>query len=207
MKLKSLFIATLYSLVTVFALSQCSAKKEEAAQEETHDESMHASNDEAPAPEASAPQFQVDATFQQQLSGVFTSYVLLKDAFVATDAAKVKEEAAKTQQSLSKVDMMLLTGVAHHDWMTFEGGLDAALKEMQASADIEAQRASFSKLSENMYKSIKAYGLGGATAFYEFCPMAFNNEGGYWLSNVAEIRNPYFGDKMLTCGSVQEKLN
>ena len=103
--------------------------------------------------------------------------------------------------------MMLLTGVAHNDWMTFEGGLKAALKEMQASADIEAQRASFSKLSENMYKSIKAYGLGGATAFYEFCPMAFNNEGGYWLSDVAEIRNPYFGDKMLTCGSVQEKLN
>ena len=207
MKIKSLFIATLYSAVTVFALSYCSSKKEEVAQEETHDESKHASTDEAPAAEASAPQFEVDATFQQQLSGVFTSYVSLKDAFVATDAAKVKEAAAKTQESLSKVDMMLLTGVAHNDWMTFEGGLKAALKEMQASADIEAQRASFSKLSDNMYKSIKAYGLGGATAFYEFCPMAFNNEGGYWLSDVAEIRNPYFGDKMLTCGSVQEKLN
>lgn len=206
MKIKSLFIATLYSVVTVFALSNCTSKKEEAVQEETHDESMHASNEEAPEA-ASAPQFQVDAAFQQQLSGVFTSYVSLKDAFVATDAAKVKEAAAKTQESLSKVDMMLLTGVAHNDWMTFEGGLKAALKEMQASADIEAQRASFSKLSENMYKSIKAYGLGGATAFYEFCPMAFNNEGGYWLSDVAEIRNPYFGDKMLTCGSVQEKLN
>lgn len=206
MKIKSLFIATLYSVVTIFALSHCSTKKEEAAQV-THDESMHTGTEEAPALEASAPQFQVDATFQQQLSGVFTSYVSLKDAFVATDAAKVKEAAAKTQESLSKVDMMLLTGVAHNDWMTFEGGLKVALKEMQESADIEAQRTSFSKLSENMYKSIKAYGLGGATAFYEFCPMAFNNEGGYWLSDVAEIRNPYFGDKMLTCGSVQEKLN
>lgn len=207
MKIKSLFIATLYSLVTVFALSHCSAKKEEAAQEETHDESMDASTEETPAQEASAPQFQVEAAFQQQLSGVFTSYVTLKDAFVATDAAKVKEAAAKTQELLSKVDMMLLSGVAHHDWMTFEGGLKAALKEMQASGDIEVQRASFGKLSENMYKSIKAYGLGGATAFYEFCPMAFNNEGGYWLSDVAEIRNPYFGDKMFTCGSVKEKLN
>jgi len=27
------------------------------------------------------------------------------------------------------------------------------------------------------------------------------------LSDAAEIRNPYFGDKMLKCGSVQEKLN
>ena len=206
MKIKSLFIATLYSAVSVLALSNCSSKKDEVTQEENHDESMHAAAEETPA-QASAPQFQVDATFQQQLSGVFTTYVSMKDAFVATDAAQVKAAATKTQESLKKVDMMLLTGVAHNDWMTYSGGLEASLKEILASDDIEAQRASFSKLSENMYKSIKAYGLGGATAYYEFCPMAFNNEGGYWLSDVAEIRNPYFGDKMLKCGSVQEKLN
>ncbi len=205
MKIKSLLIATLYSAVTVFALSNCSAKKEEVSQEESHDESMHASSEEVPA--ATAPQFQVDAAFQQQLSGVFTSYVSLKDAFVATDAAAAKTAAAKTQESLSKVDMMLLTGVAHNDWMTYSGGLAAALKEIQSSEDIEAQRTAFSKVSDNLYKSIKAYGLGGAEAYYEFCPMAFNNEGGYWLSEVSEIRNPYFGDKMLKCGSVQEKLN
>jgi len=206
MKIKSLFIATLYSVVTVFALSNCSSKKEETAQVESHDESMHSATEEVPA-EASAPQFQVDATFQQQLSGVFTSYVSLKDAFVATNSTQVKEAAAKVQESLSKTDMKLLTGVAHNDWMTYSGGLEASLKEIQASEDIEAQRTSFSKLSDNMYKSIKAYGLGGATAYYEYCPMAFNNTGGYWLSDVAEIRNPYFGSKMLKCGSVEEKLN
>jgi len=206
MKIKSLFIVTLYSAVTVLALSNCSSKKEETAQQESHDESMHAATEETPA-QASAPQFQVDATFQQQLSGVFTSYVSLKDAFVATDVAQVKSAATTVQESISKVDMMLLTGVAHNDWMTYLGGLEVALKEIQSTDDIEAQRTSFSKLSDNMYKSIKAYGLGGATAYYEFCPMAFDNQGGYWLSDVSEIRNPYFGDKMLKCGSVQEKLN
>ena len=205
MKIKSLFIATLYSVVTVFALSNCSAKKEEATQE-SHDESMHTSSEEAPAQEAVAPQFQVDAMFQQQLSGVFTTYVTLKEAFVATDVAKVKAAASKTQESLKNVDMMLLTGVAHNDWMTYSVGLEAALKEIQSSDDIEAQRTSFSKLSDNLYKSIKAYGLGGSTAFYEFCPMAFNNQGAYWLSDASEIRNPYFGNKMLKCGSVEEKL-
>ena len=204
MKIKSLFIATLYSVVTVFALSSCSPKKDETVQEESHDESMHAATEETSA-QASAPQFQVDATFQQQLSGVFTSYVSLKESFVATNSAQVKE-AANVQESLSKTDMMLLTGVAHNDWMNYSGGLKASLKEIQASDDIEAQRTSFSKLSDNMYKSIKAYGLGGATAFYEFCPMAFNNQGAYWLSDADEIRNPYFGDKMLKCGSVEEKL-
>jgi Cu(I)/Ag(I) efflux system membrane fusion protein len=204
MKIKSLIIAALYCVVTVFALSKCTGKKEEAAQEEAHDESMHASAEEVPA---STAQFQVDAAFQQQLRAVFTAYVSLKDAFVATDAAAVKTAATAVEESLSKVDMMLLTGVAHNDWMTYSGGLASALKEMQASDDIEAQRTSFSKLSDSMYKSIKAYGLGGTTAYYEYCPMAFDNTGGYWLSDASEIRNPYFGDKMLNCGSVQEKLN
>ncbi|MBA4058359.1 MAG: hypothetical protein C0490_26815, partial [Marivirga sp.] len=42
--------------------------------------------------------------------------------------------------------------------------------------------------------------------YLEYCPMANNNEGAYWLSNEKEIKNPYFGDKMLKCGSVKETI-
>ena len=35
------------------------------------------------------------------------------------------------------------------------------------------------------------------------CPMAFDNRGARWLQDSAEIRNPYFGASMLTCGSVE----
>lgn len=200
MKTKSI----LFSLVVAATLvSNCGNKKEETATAEDHD---HASGSSATA-EVAAPQFSVHPSFQQQLSAVFTSYVALKDAFVSSDAGKVKEEAAKTQTALAGTDMKLLTGTAHHDWMTYFGGIESSLKEIQVTNDLEAQRKSFSTLSDNLYKSIKAYGLGGATAFYEYCPMAFNNEGGYWLSDQEIIRNPYFGNKMLTCGEVKEKLN
>ncbi|MCZ8216951.1 MAG: DUF3347 domain-containing protein, partial [Cyclobacteriaceae bacterium] len=104
------------------------------------------------------------------------------------------------------VDMKLLTGAAHNDWMNFVSGLNTSLQSIQATDDIEVQREGFSALSDNLYKSIKAYGLGGTNAYYEFCPMAFNNQGAFWLSNDDKIRNPYFGDKMLTCGEVKEKL-
>jgi Cu(I)/Ag(I) efflux system membrane fusion protein len=130
----------------------------------------------------------------------------LKDAFVATDAAKVKAEASETKQALAKVDMKLVSGAAHNDWMNYLSPIETALKEIEGSSEIEAQRKSFSTLSDNMYKSAKAFGLGGKQAFYEFCPMAFNNEGAYWLSEQEQIKNPYFGDKMLTCGQVKEKL-
>jgi len=37
--------------------------------------------------------------------------------------------------------------------------------------------------------------------------MANNNKGAKWLSVEAEIRNPYYGDAMLSCGSVVEVLS
>jgi hypothetical protein len=188
-------------------LTNCSGNKKEEASTTTDSVATHehASGSTASA-DASAPTFQVEASFQQQLGNVFTSYVQLKDAFVASDANKVKEQAAGTNDALAKVDMKLLTGAAHNDWMTYLSPLESSLKEIQGSSDIEVQRKAFSTLSDNMYKSAKAFGLGGKEAYYEFCPMAFNNEGAYWLSDQSQIRNPYFGDKMLTCGSVQEKL-
>jgi hypothetical protein len=204
--MKNRSIALSLFLASAFLLFNCGGKKEEATNDEqTPAADAHATGSSAPT-EAAPPQFTVDAAFQQQLAGVFTSYVTLKEAFVSSDAAKVKAEAGATLAVLSKADMKLLTGAAHNDWMNYLGNLESSLKAMQASDDIEVQRENFSTLSDNLYKSIKAYGLGGATAYYEYCPMAFNNQGGYWLSNEDKIRNPYFGDMMLTCGEVKDKL-
>lgn len=209
MKTKSTFYTLLFA-ASLLVLTNCSGKKEhEHGHDHDHD---HAATETAtPAdstatPEAGKPQFEVDKTFQQQLAAVFNSYISLKEAFVSSDDDKVRTEAATVQSQLSKTDMKLLSGAAHNDWMHYLEGLEASLKEIQTNKDIEVQRRAFSKLSDNLYKSIKAFGLDGTTAYYEFCPMAFNDEGAYWLSDQEKIRNPYFGDQMLTCGVVKEKL-
>ncbi|HMG89346.1 MAG TPA: DUF3347 domain-containing protein [Chryseolinea sp.] len=198
-------VFSLFLAVTVFTFTNCSGKKESESHDHGSADSA-ASHDDAAVADATEPQFSVDAAFQQQLAGVFKAYVSLKDAFVASDAAKVKAEAETTQKALAAADMKLLTGAAHNDWMAHLGSMESALKEIISASDIEAQRKSFSALSDSFYKSIKAFGLGGSTVYYEFCPMAFNNEGAYWISDAEQIRNPYFGDQMLTCGSVKEKL-
>lgn len=210
MKIRSMFYSLLLGVAAFTFLANCSGNKKDDNhtghdKHAAKDSTEHASGSTAAA-EASEPQFQVDANFQNQLASVFTSYVELKDAFVATDANKVKDEAKQTVEALAKVDMKLLSGAAHNDWMNYLSPIQSSLKEIQGSTDIEAQRKAFSNLSDNLYKSVKAFGLGGKEAFYEFCPMAFNNEGAYWLSDQAQIKNPYFGDKMLTCGEVKEKL-
>ena len=47
----------------------------------------------------------------------------------------------------------------------------------------------------------------GKTVHYQFCPMAKNGKGAYWLSENKDIRNPYFGKKMIDCGETKETLN
>jgi Cu(I)/Ag(I) efflux system membrane fusion protein len=207
MRTRSIFFFSIFFTLTAFTfLAKCSGNQKDGNDEhEAHGKEEHATESTTVA-ESNEPRFQVDATFQQQLGDVFTAYVSLKDAFVSSDRAKIKAEARKTKNILSKVEMKLLTGAAHNDWMNYVSPMEKSLQEMQEYVDIELQRKAFSIVSENLYKSIKAFGLGGQEAFYDYCPMAFNNDGAYWLSDEAQIKNPYFGEKMLTCGSVKEKL-
>lgn len=203
MKINSI-LSTITALAVVVLLASCGgSRKEETADEQAG----HASPSAETAAAPSAPLFEVDKTFQSQLAHILEGYLKVKDAFVASDAAMVKQETKSLKAILKAVDTKMLSGPALNDWSNYSNNLDMALAEMMSSDDIEVQRTSFSTLSENLYKSIKAYGLGGVTTYYEFCPMAFDDQGAYWLSANKEIRNPYFGDKMLTCGRVTEELN
>jgi len=203
MKTKSI-LSILAALAVVLFLSQCGGSRTEEV--EGDDETGHASTSDEVIP-PSAPQFAVDKTFQDQLVRVLDGYLTIKDAFVASDPAAVNAAANRLKVVLKSVETSALSGTALNDWANYSNNMTMAVAEITGSTDIEVQRTAFSALSENLYKSIKAYGLGGVTTYYVFCPMAFNDQGGYWLSNSQEIRNPYFGDKMLSCGRVTEELN
>lgn len=190
------------ALALFLVLTRCGGKKEMSADNQEMEHT--APTDEAEAP--SEPVFAVDATFQQQVAHAFGIYIKVKDALVASDAGQVKTEATELNRVIKAIDLKMLTGPALNDWTNYANNLDMALAEMVGTDDIEVQRTSFADLSENVYKCIKSYGLGGATAYHDFCPMAFNNQGAYWLSDSKEIRNPFFGEKMLACGRVTEEL-
>jgi len=149
----------------------------------------------------------VSMDFTMQLNTVFDYYIVLKDAFVQSDVKKAKQAAQEVQQALSKVDMKLLTGDAHVHWMDISGNLDHQIKLIVSAGQLEDARTSFSNFSDLFYKAIRTFGLMGKTVHYQFCPMAKNGKGAYWLSEIIDIRNPYFGKKMIDCGETKETLN
>ncbi|SFE85070.1 Protein of unknown function [Chitinophaga sp. CF118] len=78
--------------------------------------------------------------------------------------------------------------------------------KITATTDIEEQRIAFSALSNDFISLARKSGLNSGQLYVDFCPMAMNNKGAYWLSGDKEIQNPYFGDQMLTCGEVKETI-
>lgn len=143
--------------------------------------------------------------FKRQLNHLLSSYYTLKDALVEDNAKEAKEKANHLIQSLDKIDMKLLKGDAHLYWMAQQQIIQENGKKLANTDEIQEQRDFFNKISNAMISSIKAFGT--TTVVYEqFCPMAKDNKGAFWLSASSEILNPYFGATMLNCGEIKNEI-
>jgi hypothetical protein len=133
------------------------------------------------------------ATFKDaKLGTAYTLYLKVKDALVASNANEAKKAAGELQKSLRDV----------------KGSNDAlaATTKLASTNAIDEQRQIFSAVSNEMATLVKGGQLSTGALYLEYCPMANGNEGAFWLSNEKQIKNPYFGDKMLKCGSVKETI-
>ena len=142
--------------------------------------------------------------FRTQLGNVVEAYLPLKDRMVATELAD-ETLLASLRETLAKVDMIQVKGDAHVYWMKQMKAMEAHANTLLKKDDVEAQRKQFGFLSQSLINALTAFGVDG-TYYVQYCPMAFDNAGANWLSNEEQIRNPYFGDLMMKCGSVIDEL-
>jgi Cu(I)/Ag(I) efflux system membrane fusion protein len=148
----------------------------------------------------------VPEAFQNQLKAVVDSYVLLKNDLVNDNAIGAINFAKDMLVNLEKVDMSLLeNNNAHTQWMSILKDIKASANALLEETDIILQRKYFKLLSSSLTKAVEIFGI-NHTVYSQFCPMADEDKGAFWLSFSNEIRNPYFGDTMLSCGSVEQVI-
>jgi len=109
-------------------------------------------------------------------------------------------------KKLETVNMNLLTGKAHMDWMKQEKKIKKVSEKLLQTSDIEATRVQLEALTEPVTAVIKTFGSRKTNVYRFHCPMAFDSKGAYWLQNNKETRNPYFGASMLLCKDSIEPL-
>ncbi len=145
----------------------------------------------------------VDAKAGAHLEKLMSHYFDMKNALVAEKPTDAKAAAAALLADIKGFDKSLLTMKQKEVYDNFIMNIQKAASGIASTDQIEQQRSNFETLSTNLYELTKALGA-GQKVYRDYCPMAFDNKGAYWLSETEDIRNPYFGDMMLKCGKVKE---
>ena len=127
----------------------------------------------------------------ENLAKVYGHYAQVKEALVNSNPDEAQNHAKMLYEALGEVD----------------GSKDAqkVAKSIAGSNDMESLRKTFSELGLAMEPLLKD-DLKSGKIYKDFCPMALGGKGAYWLSSMEEIRNPYYGSKMLSCGKVEKVI-
>lgn len=141
-------------------------------------------------------------SFQKNFLPVISAYIDLSNAFVTSQSEVVNPKAEVMLQQLKNLET--------NDLHKMEKGHLFKIKDMlvaiSESSNIENQRDHFIILSENMVAIANNINKLPQTLYVAKCPMANRNRGAVWLTHSTEIHNPYYGDAMLSCGSVIDTL-
>lgn len=140
------------------------------------------------------------------INNVLDEYYNLNAALVETDAQKAKSAGAQLAEVLANFEVTAVQEDLQDSYKNISDQIHQHAEKIAQADDIEVQRTSFSDVTAGVYEIVKTFNANLEDVYYAYCPMAFDNTGGYWLSDAKEIRNPYFGSKMLKCGSVKETI-
>ena len=140
-----------------------------------------------------------------ETSAIIGAYIEIKNGLVTDNEENAAKGGTSLVQAFSNFDMTKLSGEVHKNYMEI---MESAKEHAEhiVKSDIKHQREHFLALSTDIIDLVALLGT-EKTLYQDFCPMANNNKGGHWLSETKDIKNPYYGAKMLKCGSLKKQIN
>ena len=135
-----------------------------------------------------------------RLNAVYQQYSRLTEALVKGDITNAKIAGNAIREGVKE------TALAGTKETAEIASLQASAEKITKAPDIESQRKAYAGMSAELIALVKKAGVANGELYVSYCPMVFNDEGASWLSTDKKIANPYFGDKMLTCGEIKETI-
>ncbi len=136
--------------------------------------------------------FAQDST-KSQTSSLLSSYYNLKDALVSSNSTSAAASAEAFVKALFDIDKETVNDESRAALLNDAGAISQ-------TKDLKIQREKFAILSTNMLTLAKTVKLSSEPVYQQYCPMKKAS----WLSDNKAIKNPYYGNAMLTCGSVKD---
>ncbi|MGB5436353.1 MAG: efflux RND transporter periplasmic adaptor subunit [Maribacter sp.] len=148
----------------------------------------------------------VDQKAKDALKPLLTEYLAMKDALIIDNLEDAKKAGSNILKTIEGVNMSLFTEESHSVWMGLSSDLKNTLQHVQHFKTLEEVRGPFQQVSNRMIELETSFNPNAETLYVLHCPMVNNNKGADWLSNSKEVKNPYYGQAMLTCGAVTKEI-
>lgn len=182
MKSQLIKITKFTAFIGIIFLGACSGEGPQNAEDATPEkmETESEINDET-----------ADLSFENDMTGkAFRHYIQIEESLFDSDFDAAKEAANNLSETLTAESETLKT-------------MASDMADSENIEDLRKHFFSFSKEAEAFFSEALVEG----TIYKQFCPMAFDNEGAFWIADVKEINNPYFGERMPHCGKTVEIIS
>jgi len=140
------------------------------------------------------------------IAPIVKDYLALKNALVADNNKAAASAGKQLFSTLKNVDMKSIPANKHKQYMDIADDAKENAEHIGDNAGkIDHQREHFASLSKDVSDLIALFGT-TQKLYQDYCPMYNDGKGAIWISEAKTIKNPYYGSKMLTCGSVKKEF-
>lgn len=172
----------------------------QSGNEKTNDNAVTAPNNEA------AVSNETNAAKGFSIAPIVADYLRLENALAADDGKGAAGAGKQLATTLQKMDMSAIPADKMKQYMEIAADTKENAEHIRDNAGkIAHQREHLEFLSKDVLDLIALFGA--PQKLYQIhCPMASNDKGADWVSDSKEVKNPYFGKDMLTCGEVVKEF-
>jgi len=143
-----------------------------------------------------------DTSIEKSFQTVIGAYIELKDALIKSDISLASNKSDAFRKSLEAISVSEREKTNNY-WSI----LHKTSKGINKNVDLVHHRKQFHLISDKLIEMVRNFDKVDNNLFVQFCPMADNNNGAYWLSKEEKVINPYFGESMINCGKVIQTIN
>ena len=217
MKLLKLSIAMFALLAISFTTISCennkkqesTSQKMEMKGDDGHDHDHEAmetsSHDEQEMTSTTTEASNEEVQQTSKSDAIVASYLQLKNALVADNSKNAAVAAESMLKAFEGFDASGYNADQQKELAEIlENANEQAEHIVKNVKNMHHQREHLDVLSNDMIDFLAIVGS-NKTLYQTHCPM-FGKKGATWLSETKEIKNPFMGGKMLTCGSVQKEI-
>ena len=141
------------------------------------------------------------------INEIVSSYLKLKNALVKDDSKGAANAGKALYATFGIVNSNTISNVKlKNKYNDIAKNAKENVKHIgDNTGKIDHQREYFALLSKDVHDLIKSFGT-DQKLYQDYCPMYNEGKDGYWISETKDVKNPYYGSEMLTCGRMVEAI-